>query len=241
MTKLDHDVRTMPPAAIRRTPKRRVTRASAIGTAAETIGPITTGCEISGLTNGQFSLIDTIEHVLNEIGPADITVSTWTMGIYDQERAQRFYVNGLIRSIRFVVDPSMFSRRAELSGSLVAAFGLEAFRAVNTHAKFATLRSDTHAVAVRSSMNLNPNNRLEHFDISECQELCGFFEAFVADVFERFAPPSRRNSQSRAIFQKVLDTFEVAIRRASGQTQPASDLDIGTIAPLDFGTWPHAD
>jgi hypothetical protein len=123
----------------RRKGARRLFRESGTHAAAEIIGPIAPGDDICGVTNGQFSLVDIIEHVLAQTGPADVTIATWTMGIYDAEQAYRFVADKRIRSIRFVVDPSMFTRRPELAAVLVKAFGPDAFRAVNSHAKFATV------------------------------------------------------------------------------------------------------
>ncbi len=182
--------------------------ASAVGQASEVIGRIEPGIEISGVTNGQFSLIDILEHVLAEIGPADVLVSTWTMGIYDATRAEAFCQNGAIRRIRWLVDPSMFGRRPEIAGKLVQAFGQESFRAVNNHAKFATLANDDFAICIRSSMNLNPNKRLENFDICESPELTAFFNGLADDIFGRFPAGDKGGTQSRKFFADILKTFE---------------------------------
>jgi hypothetical protein len=124
------------------------------------------------------------------------------MGIYDSERCLAFCRNGAIRRIRWLVDPSMFGRRPELSAALLRGFGVESFRPVNTHAKFSTLVNESWAVSVRTSMNLNPNRRMEHFDITESRELAGFYNAVVDDVFARF--PADGRTQSLAVFEDIL-------------------------------------
>jgi len=191
---------------LRMATKRRVFRKSGTDTAAQLIGAIADGDEICGITNGQFSLVDIIEHVLQCVGPARVAVATWTMGIYDTERAFEFVRNNLVREMRFILDPSMFSRRPEIAAILVRGFGVESFRAVNSHAKFATIRGDHLAVAVRSSMNLNPNNRIESFDISVGHEVTAFFEAVVDDIWRDVGSDNR--SQSRAVFSGLLDAKE---------------------------------
>jgi hypothetical protein len=191
----------------RRKGARRLFRESGTHAAAEVIGPIAPGEDICGVTNGQFSLVDVVEHVLSQTGPADVAIATWTMGIYDAEQAYRFVADKRIRSIRFVVDPSMSTRRPDLAAVLVKAFGPDAFRAVNSHAKFATVRGDTLAVAIRSSMNLNRNERLESFDITACPEMTGFFETLVSKIWVKVDQDSR--SQSRAIFEHLLEVTPV--------------------------------
>lgn len=189
----------------RKVNKRRVA-ISGLANAAQLIGPIAKGEDITGLTNGQFSLIDIVEHVLDCIGPADVAISTWTMGVYDAEQVQSFYANKRIRSIRWLVDPSMFGRRAALAGSMVKAFGAESFRAVNTHAKFATLQNENWAITIRSSMNLNRNERLESFDIAEDRQMCDMFTKLVDQVFKTLSARSR--TQSREFFEGLLAAFE---------------------------------
>lgn len=211
------------PQPVRRTKRRRKMKASAVDTAAEMIGAIADGDEITGITNGQFSLIDIIEHCLTQTGPADICVSTWTMGIYDQDRAWQFYRNGRIRSARWLVDPSMFSRRPEIAGSLIERFGTDNFRAVNTHAKFATIAGDDLHIVVRSSMNLNPNRRLENFDISADRALCAWFNAIVDDAFAHV--DGTNTSQAGAVFRGILAEYEQIkatpeLRAAAGMFAP---------------------
>lgn len=193
--------------AFRRKGARRVFRTSATETAAEIIGDVSDGDEICGITNGQFSLVDIIEHVLTQTGAADVAISTWTMGIYDAEKAYHFVENGLIRSIKFILDPSMFLRRTELASVLVKGFGAESFRAVNSHAKFAVIRGDKLAVTVRSSMNLNENKRIESFDLTAGDEMASFFEGLVARIWAGVDEKNR--SQSDLVFSGLVEAESV--------------------------------
>ena len=47
--------------------------------AAKCIGPIEKGMSLFAITRGQFSMIDAIFHCLHEIGPAEMSVWTWTI------------------------------------------------------------------------------------------------------------------------------------------------------------------
>lgn len=204
---LDFDATSAPAVAIRRKVSKRQLRTDLSGTAAACIGHIEPGDEISGLTNGQFSLVDMLLHLAQDIGPCDLTISTWTMGVYDADQAFAFTRQGLFRSTRWIVDPSFFSRNAALSGRLVDSFGADAFRAVNTHAKFATMRSDRVALVVRTSCNLNRNDRMESFDISADEQLTAFYEAQIADIFERHAPVGKRPGRAKALFSDLAEGY----------------------------------
>lgn len=198
----------LPPYVFRSHGSRRVFRKDGFTEAAAIIGPIHDGDEICGFVNGQFSLVDILEHVLTQTGPADITLAAWTMGIFDAEKAYSFVRNKLIRRVRFIVDPSMFSRRPEFATILVRGFGPNAFRAVNNHAKFCTVRSDRLAVCVRSSMNMNSNKRLETFDLSASGELTAFFEGVVDDIWRLISEQNK--SQAESIFDELLNAKPIA-------------------------------
>lgn len=195
------------PVVFRKAGSRRVFRKDGHADAAALIGDLSDGEEIAGVTNGQFSLVDILRHVLTQTGPADVVIATWTMGIYDAEKAYAFVNDHLIRNIRFIVDPSMFMRRRELSSVLVKGFGVESFRAVNSHAKFCTVRGESLAVCIRSSMNLNENNRLESFDISVSDEMTRFFEGLTDEIWRTVDKSNK--SQSRTLFASLLGAESV--------------------------------
>lgn len=195
------------PVIFRKSGSKRLFRKDGHADAAALIGPLKVGDELTGITNGQFSLVDILNHVLTQTGPADVVVATWTMGVYDAEKAYAFVNNRAIRAIRFILDPSMFSRRPELASVLVKGFGVDSFRAVNSHAKFATVRSPSLAVCVRSSMNLNENRRLESFDISCCDAMCRFYETVADEIWAKIS--SKNRSQSASVFEDLLDVASV--------------------------------
>ena len=87
---------------LRRGPQkgRRIRRVLCAKTAAEAVGPIERGCEIYGLTGGQFSLVDLMLHALEATGPADCVISTWTAASADIDFAFGLLSDGRIRSLR---------------------------------------------------------------------------------------------------------------------------------------------
>lgn len=186
-----------------KTSKVRVV-ASRTENAASAIGRLESGDHISGLTAGQFSMIDILEHMLNEAGPSDVLVSTWTSGIYDVCRAKALADTGLIRSIRFLVDRSIFTRTPKYSGPMIEAFGVDSFRHTNVHAKVAVVRSETKLIVCRSSMNLNKNLRSENLDISVDGEVAEFYSDVMNDMWQSALP----DRDADEIFSTVFDRYQ---------------------------------
>ena len=192
--------------ALRRTYKKRYFVASRLEGAAETIGALNDGDEITGLTCGQFSMIDILEHMLNESGPADVFVSTWTAGLYDVERAAQLAANGNIRSIRWMMDRAMFSKSPQYAGPMIEAFGVEAFRDTNVHAKVTLVASDRMRMVCRASMNLNKNLKTEQFDISVCDEMYAFFLSWADALWVEAAPSAGADHVFKAVWDKFTAT-----------------------------------
>lgn len=194
--------------SLRRGHKKRYFVASRLEGAAETIGRLDVGDEVVGLTCGQFSMIDILEHMLNEAGGrADVFVSTWTAGIYDVERAATLAANGSIRSIRWLMDRAMFSKSPEFAGPMIEAFGIDAFRDTSVHAKVTLVASETKRMVCRSSMNLNKNLKTEQFDISVCDEMHAFFLRWADELWAAARP----GVDAEHVFKPVWDKF-VALR-----------------------------
>lgn len=190
--------------ALRRAHSKKYFVASRLEGAAETIGPLNSGDEVTGLTCGQFSMIDILEHMLNEAGgPADVFVSTWTAGIYDVERAAKLAANGNIRSIRWLMDRSMFSKSPQYAGPMIEAFGIDAFRDTSVHAKVTLVASETKRMVCRASMNLNKNLKTEQFDISVCDEAHDFFLAWADQLWIAATP----DADAEHVFKPVWDKF----------------------------------
>lgn len=141
---------------------------------AAAVGPISRGCEIFGLTKGSWSLVDLIEHCLAASGPADVVLSTWTASGADITFANRLLVNGSIRSFRLVVDASFPKLCPAYCAAARQAFGDNSIRLTNNHSKFCTIRNNSWNLAIRTSMNLAENKRVEWFEISDCAPMAEF-------------------------------------------------------------------
>ena len=151
--------------------------------ASRCIGPITKGCEVFGLTKGDFSMIDILRHVAKEIGPCRIDVGTWTAAAAEIKQAFDMLSDGNILSMRWVVDRSFPQRQPKYFSALRAKFGDDCIRMARFHAKFILLENDEFSVAVRTSMNLNLNERIEFYELSEGSPISGYLKQIVDHHF----------------------------------------------------------
>lgn len=155
--------------------------------AARCIGPITKGCDIFGLTKGDFSMIDILRHVAREIGPCRIDVGTWTAAAAEIKQAFDMLGDRNILALRFLVDRSFPQRQPRYFASLREKFGEDCVRLARFHAKFILLENEEYSVAVRTSMNLNLNQRIEFFEISEGSPISDYLREVVDYHFAK--PP----------------------------------------------------
>lgn len=147
--------------------------------AARCIGPVTKGCEIFGLTKGDFSMIDILRHVVREIGACRVDVGTWTAANAEIKQAFDLLSDGNIQTMRFLVGRSFPQRQPKYYAALRQKFGVGSVRMARFHAKFILLENDEFSVAVRTSMNLNLNQRIEFYELSEGTAISGYLRSIV--------------------------------------------------------------
>jgi hypothetical protein len=147
--------------------------------AARCIGEIAKGGDIFGLTKGDFSMIDILRHIAKQIGPCNIDIGTWTAAAADIKQAETMLNDKNILSMRWLVDRSFPARQPKYFQSLSEKFGKDCVRLARFHAKFILLENEEYSVAVRTSMNLNENKRIEFFEISEGSPISGYLKEIV--------------------------------------------------------------
>lgn len=157
------------------------------------IGKIEKDTDTFILTYGQFSLIDALLSILDQIGPSHVTVCTWTAAHAHLERSSELMGTADILSFKMIVDQSFKARQPGYYAKMVELFGVDCIRVIKTHAKFITIKNDKFNIVVRTSMNLNENPRLENIEISENKSFYYFFEKIVKDIFEEVKPNQQKN------------------------------------------------
>jgi len=195
--------------------------ASRTGTAARVIGRLYPGVRVTGVTAGQFSAIDAMEHMVDELGPAAVRISTWTTGIYDVKRARDIRVRGRITDIRMLLDRGTFEKSPKYAGPLIEVLGVDAFRCCSVHAKVVIVSGERGSAVMRSSMNLNKNLRTEQFDIDVDEEMAAFYQRW----FDALWDEAGRTQDNRAIIHAVYDRYlanpeEAETRKDERQKEP---------------------
>lgn len=161
---------------------RKVSREINAARAGDAIGTLWTGCEIYGLSKGQFSLVEIIEHCLNQTGPAHVTISTWTAAGADLTHTNNLLHSGSVLSAKWLVDTSFPSRQPGYCKILEELFGTESIVVTKNHCKFVLLRNENWNLVIRTSMNLNLNNRLENFEISDDKQMAEMLETLYQGI-----------------------------------------------------------
>ena len=146
---------------------RRARAFESFKTAADCIGPVHPGLSLFAITRGQFSMIDAVLHVLDSVGPAAVSLWTWTVAEYEIECLDRLRIDNRVTAGRLVIDAGARNKNAGLIAQWKESFGPESVRYVVNHSKIATVQNDRFRVLLRGSMNLNFNPRFEQLDVTE--------------------------------------------------------------------------
>lgn len=149
------------------------------------VGEISHGCEIFGVSKGQFTLFGLARHCLETTGPASVIVSTWATANSDLEHSHAILESGLITDMTWFVDKGFPNRQPGYCAKLVALFGTGCIVAAPTHAKFVVIENAGWSVVIRASMNMSPRQQLETYDVSENRAMAamlrGAVESFRGD------------------------------------------------------------
>ena len=157
--------------------------------------------------------------LLDQTGPVTVDLSTWTAADAHLQKTAELIESCDITRFRLIVDHSFEGRQPEYVHHMKKVFGADCIRQLRMHAKFLIVRSASHDIVVRTSMNLNGNPRLENVEISEDCAFADWFTGIVDNIFEELRPNS--NNSSPPIFAGMPDNSPYAeitadpIRRSS--------------------------
>lgn len=161
---------------------RRKRAVESFKTAADCIGTIEPGAALFAITRGQFSMIDATLACLDQCGPSDISIWTWTVAEYEIECMERLRNDGRVKNATLVIDYGARDKNSGLISRWKGTFGTGSVRYVVNHAKIVTIRSDRFRLLLRGSMNLNFNPRFEQFDLTEGGEDYDLVKAIESEL-----------------------------------------------------------
>lgn len=172
----------MKPKTFKKSANRKV-RVVKRGVAQDAIGRLEHGQDTYILTYGQFSLIDALAAILDQTGPADVVVSSWTAADVHLEESAHMVEAMSIRNFRMIVDRSFRTRQPGYYRRMCALFGDDCVREIRSHAKFLLITNERWKIVVRTSMNLNENPRFENIEISEDAAFAAWMLGIVDEIF----------------------------------------------------------
>lgn len=131
------------------------------------IGLIHQGEMISFWSYGRWSMHDLLIYILKQTGPADVLVTTWSISETAIRDILMKYKEGLIKSIKFLIDPRIKVRNPKPLQLLAANFP---YKFLACHAKVCTIENYEWHISIVSSANMTNNPRFERGVIfTDCQ------------------------------------------------------------------------
>ena len=204
-------------SSAKRTPAQKAVES--FQTAAECIGSIEPGMSLFAVTRGQFSMIDAIYHCLQQIGPAEVSLWTWTVATRHAEVMAGFLANQTITRATIVCDQSLDQRNPKLVENWRQRFGDDTVKICKNHAKMCRVWNSKHRLLLRGSMNLNVNPRFEQLDITE-----GGPDFDLVEQLEAELPilPRKYSNHDTESASKVNRAFEYSQLRMFDNIKPWS-------------------
>ena len=214
------DSHTSPACTLTTKEKNREIRHAMYGENARmAIGTLHKGIDLHCLNKGQFSIINVIEEVLEQVGEADVIISTWTASGAEIKKAEQFLNNGKINRLNFIVDRSFKTRQPRYYKTLQDKFG-DIIHETNSHSKFILIKNTDWNIVIETSMNLNENKRMEMFKILDSKKLYNYYADICMDIM-------KDKAYSYEAFKKLGEDEKYALfKPMRGGNLSFDDLDV---------------
>lgn len=133
-------------------------------------------------SEGEFSMHELLEHLLLQTGPADVSVSSFSVTEVAVRTFFRLADQGILRSMKCLFDLSVKRHKLDLlffSSNVVSEISL-----AKNHSKMILITNESWNVVVVSSANFNINDKIEVGIISTEQHIYSKCEAKYAGWFK---------------------------------------------------------
>lgn len=111
-------------------------------------------------SKGAFNLIQLVLYILEQVGPADVFLSTYSISMDSISTLSRKREEGAIKDIRFLIDNRVRSISPKPFDYLITSFP-GAYRCCALHAKVALIWNEDWHISVVGSQNATHNPKLE--------------------------------------------------------------------------------
>jgi hypothetical protein len=145
------------------------------------LGKIIHGQDKHYWSYGNFNMMRLIFWILEQIGPAEIVMSTYSISPKILQGVINRREKGIIKDIRFIIDNRVRSLSPKPFALLVANFP---YRCTSIHAKVACIWNANWQISVVSSQNATDNPKIERGTIYTSAEVFEFDKQILENVFE---------------------------------------------------------
>lgn len=146
------------------------------------MGIIVPGKDIHFWSFGNFNMMRLVFWVIEQTGPADVIMSTYSISPKTLQGVINRKEKGLIRNIRFLIDNRVRSLSPKPFDMLVRNFD---YRCISIHAKVACIYNDKWKITIVSSQNATDNPKMERGTIFTGSDIFEFDKSVLEDGFER--------------------------------------------------------
>lgn len=146
------------------------------------MGLIVPGKDIHFWSFGNFNMMRLVFWVIEQTGPADIIMSTYSISPKTLQGVINRKEKGLIRNIRFLIDNRVRSLSPKPFDMLVRNFD---YRCISIHAKVACIYNDKWKITIVSSQNATDNPKMERGTIFTGSDIFEFDKSVLEDGFKR--------------------------------------------------------
>ena len=146
------------------------------------LGKITQGQDKHFWSFGNFNMMKLIFWVLEQTGPAEILMSTYSISPKTIQGIINRREKGLIRDIRFLVDNRVRSLSPKPFAFLIENFE---YRCISIHAKVACIWNEHWQITIISSQNATDNPKMERGVIYTGFDIFNFDKKVLEDAFIR--------------------------------------------------------
>ncbi|HBB00725.1 MAG: hypothetical protein A2W86_11780 [Bacteroidetes bacterium GWD2_45_23] len=131
---------------------------------------------------GNFNMMRLVFWILEQTGPADILLSTYSISPKTLQGVMNRREKGIIRDIRFIVDNRVRSLSPKPFALMVSNFD---YRCISIHAKVACIWNNKWHISVVTSQNATDNPKWERGTIFTDKTIFEFDKKVLEDAFLR--------------------------------------------------------